>query len=374
MALERVVEDHPKFAPAWQTLGAVCNWAWRHDAAESAYREALSIDAHVPTTPASVSPPRSLHADVTTKVSRLSMRRVPASRRAAPCVAALAPWSGEPLAGTLVLHGEQGLGDVVQFARFLPRPARARGSASSSGWTATGSRWRRCSHRWKVSTRSSPTRSSSAASGRWHAASMLSLGAAGAGDARRLVGRRYLARARGSHRCLASRVDATAALRAGLAWSVHARDDHGYVTRHKSIAPEALAPLLDVGWRRIPFAATRDRRAMPSVFGSTRFARGRYRKPWIRDFGDTAALIQNLDLVITPDTAVAHVAGALGKPVWLLERFHGCWRWRLAGGNFAVVSDAAHLPSGAFQRLAGRHGTRGRRARRGARGVKTIYQ
>ena len=49
----------------------------------------------------------------------------------------------------------------------------------------------------------------------------------------------------------------------------------------------------------------------------------------IGDFGDTAALIEHLDLVITPDTAVAHVAGALGKPVWLLERFHGCWRWRL---------------------------------------------
>ena len=48
------------------------------------------------------------------------------------------------------------------------------------------------------------------------------------------------------------------------------------------------------------------------------------------DFADTAALIANLDLVISVDTAVAHLAAALGKPVWLLDRFDPCWRW-LAG-------------------------------------------
>ncbi len=47
----------------------------------------------------------------------------------------------------------------------------------------------------------------------------------------------------------------------------------------------------------------------------------------MRDFADTAALIANLDLVISVDTAVAHLAGALGKPVWLLNRFDSCWRW-----------------------------------------------
>jgi tetratricopeptide (TPR) repeat protein len=49
----------------------------------------------------------------------------------------------------------------------------------------------------------------------------------------------------------------------------------------------------------------------------------------INDFGDTAALIENLDLVITVDTAVAHVAGALGKPVWNLLPFVPAWRWML---------------------------------------------
>lgn len=49
----------------------------------------------------------------------------------------------------------------------------------------------------------------------------------------------------------------------------------------------------------------------------------------LQDFTDTAALIANLDLVISVDTSVAHLAGALGKQVWLLSRFDGCWRWLL---------------------------------------------
>lgn len=47
----------------------------------------------------------------------------------------------------------------------------------------------------------------------------------------------------------------------------------------------------------------------------------------IDDFADTAALVDALDLVITVDTSVAHLAGAMGKPVWILSRFDGCWRW-----------------------------------------------
>jgi tetratricopeptide (TPR) repeat protein len=45
------------------------------------------------------------------------------------------------------------------------------------------------------------------------------------------------------------------------------------------------------------------------------------------DWADTAGMIANLDLVITCDTSVAHLAGAMGKPTWILSRFNGCWRW-----------------------------------------------
>jgi tetratricopeptide (TPR) repeat protein len=49
----------------------------------------------------------------------------------------------------------------------------------------------------------------------------------------------------------------------------------------------------------------------------------------INDFSDTAALIKNLDLIISVDTAVTHLAGALGKPVWTLIPFRSDWRWML---------------------------------------------
>jgi tetratricopeptide (TPR) repeat protein len=49
----------------------------------------------------------------------------------------------------------------------------------------------------------------------------------------------------------------------------------------------------------------------------------------LENFADTAALVAHLDLIITVDTAMAHLAGALGKPVWILNRFDSCWRWLL---------------------------------------------
>lgn len=51
--------------------------------------------------------------------------------------------------------------------------------------------------------------------------------------------------------------------------------------------------------------------------------------PHLTDFAITAAVIQQLDLVITVDTAVAHLAGALGKTVWILLPFAPDWRWQL---------------------------------------------
>ena len=59
-------------------------------------------------------------------------------------------------------------------------------------------------------------------------------------------------------------------------------------------------------------------RALPGIVCPTR--------P-LTNYAETAALIAALDLVITVDTAVAHLAGAMGRPVWLLNRFDTDWRW-----------------------------------------------
>jgi ADP-heptose:LPS heptosyltransferase len=52
----------------------------------------------------------------------------------------------------------------------------------------------------------------------------------------------------------------------------------------------------------------------------------------VADFADTAAIIAAMDLVVSVDTSVAHLAGAMGVPVLLLDRFDNCWRW-LSGRN-----------------------------------------
>lgn len=49
----------------------------------------------------------------------------------------------------------------------------------------------------------------------------------------------------------------------------------------------------------------------------------------LRDFSDTAAIVEQMDLIVTVDTSLAHLAGALGKPVWILLSWAPEWRWLL---------------------------------------------
>ncbi|WP_419730491.1 tetratricopeptide repeat protein [Lichenicola sp.] len=92
------------------------------------------------------------------------------------------------------------------------------------------------------------------------------------------------------------------------------------VDRRRSVPPGLLRPLFDVPGARF-VSLQKERVTTP---GDARLL-----EPMdaVADFADTAALVSNLDLVITVDTAVAHLAASLGRPVWLLDRFDACWRW-----------------------------------------------
>ena len=81
--------------------------------------------------------------------------------------------------------------------------------------------------------------------------------------------------------------------------------------------------------------------------------------PSLHDFGDLAVILDQFDLVITVDTSVAHMAGALGKPVWVL--LHRCAGLALGvrGGDHAVVSDDAAVSPGPGRGLGGGDGTGG---------------
>jgi hypothetical protein len=100
----------------------------------------------------------------------------------------------------------------------------------------------------------------------------------------------------------------------GVAW---AGDPAGSLDRIRSMPVEALEPFRDVAgvtWVSLQKDAT------PPAWMLDPMAS-------VRDFADTAAIVAQLDLVLSVDTAVAHLAGALGTPVLLMDRYDSCWRW-----------------------------------------------
>jgi len=119
----------------------------------------------------------------------------------------------------------------------------------------------------------------------------------------------------------AERLDATG-LRVGLVWSgnpAHSRD------RLRSIQLQQLREVLAVpGVHFYALQKGPGLRQLPELPG---FLQPVVLDAELKDFGDTAAAIANLDLVIAVDTAVAHLAGALGKPVWILVAKSADWRW-----------------------------------------------
>ena len=111
-----------------------------------------------------------------------------------------------------------------------------------------------------------------------------------------------------------------AGLRVGVAWAGAGRPtDPGAAAtdRVRSTRPEVLAPLAAVPGVRLvslQFGAV----PPPGVVDAM---------AEVRDFADTAALVANLDAVVSVDTAVAHLAAGMGRPVLLLDRYDNCWRW-----------------------------------------------
>lgn len=113
-------------------------------------------------------------------------------------------------------------------------------------------------------------------------------------------------------------------LKVGLAWAGAPRRDspvQAAFDRRRSLPLSSLTPILALPGVRF-FSLQKGVVAGPGLIDFM---------AEMTDFADTAALVATLDLVITVDTSVAHLAGAMGKPVWLLNRFDTDWRWLTEG-------------------------------------------
>jgi hypothetical protein len=128
------------------------------------------------------------------------------------------------------------------------------------------------------------------------------------------------------------RIDAQAdgRLKVGLVWAGGNRPHVAELRKNdarRSITFERLAPILDVP--NVRFFSLQKGPAAQQLSSGEWGGRVIDYTEELGDFADTAALVANLDLVISVDTSTAHLAGALDKPVWILNRFDTCWRWML---------------------------------------------
>jgi Tfp pilus assembly protein PilF len=233
-------------------------------------------------------------------------------------------WCGEAIGDRVILlHAEQGFGDTLQFCRYVPRIAAgartvlevqaplARLLSRLPGIMAIVAR----GDRLPPFDLHCPLLSLPRAVG----TTLDSIPAATpylAADPARAAGwRRRLAGLDG--------------LRVGLVWAGGQRMkwQHLAIDRRRSIALDTLAPLGETSGVSF-ISLQKDGPAAQAANPPHGMALHDFSAD-LHDFEDTAALIDGLDLVISVDTAVAHLAGALGKPVWLLNRFDTCWRWLL---------------------------------------------
>jgi tetratricopeptide (TPR) repeat protein len=120
-----------------------------------------------------------------------------------------------------------------------------------------------------------------------------------------------------------------AGLKVGLVWAGNPRADQASsnaIDQRRSLDAQSFVPLL--GTPGVTFVSLQlGDSTRPQIARLPAALRPFDPMGDVRDFADTAAIVENLDLVITVDTSTAHLVGALGKPVWVLSRYAACWRW-----------------------------------------------
>ncbi|MDP1644128.1 MAG: DUF5672 family protein [Thiobacillus sp.] len=321
----KALDRHPAYAPAWSNLGLDLHKLGHLDEARDAFNRALALDANLTQarfSRALVLLTRGDYAHGWAEYeSRMRCPEYAAGYRLPAMAGSPRLWQGEALAGkSLLLIAEQGIGDTLQFIRYV-KPLADQGAR-------IGLHVRQA-----------------------HVAGLLrnvhGLSAVYTGEAvipaydyichllslPRLCGTHSLADVPADVPYLSApsdrraywrqRLDAIPArLRVGLAW---AGSPTNVDDRNRSCSLQALAGLFDlpdVAWINLQLGAGREElRAVQTPildWGDEQ-----------TDYAETAALMAELDLIITVDTSIAHAAGALGCPVWIMLQYIADFRWLL---------------------------------------------
>ena len=309
----------PDFAEAWHNRGGALQALNRHREAVASYERALALRGDYADAHWNESLARLCLGDFATGFTKYEWRwrtsDADPARRALPQPL----WLGEEaLQGkSILLHAEQGVGDCLQFVRYAPmvagrgatvvlavhRELKSLLAGSAEAVFAEGETLPPCDlrcplgslpHAFRTTLATIPAdvpylRADAARTARWK-----------------------------------TRLAASRSLRVGLAWAgnpAHKND------ARRSIPFARVAPLLEIP--DVQYVSLQkelreaDREALRSTPHVINFAAE------LVDFAETAAVVANLDLIITVDTALAHLAGAMSKPTWILLPFSPDWRWLL---------------------------------------------
>lgn len=243
--------------------------------------------------------------------------------KAAPVAAEVPRWEGSDLTGKrLLIWGEQGLGDVLQFVRYA-KLCKAKGAQVTV--LCDASLQRLLAHCTSIDVVVTTT---SGQDFDYHVP-MMSLPYL-FGTTLETIPREipYLSVNAAARSQWSGHFADAPGTKIGVVWAGNPRtsqiDAHA-TDRQRSLSLAMLQPLFTV--QNCRFYSLQKGAGAEAMTGTTDTIPLIDLMPEVTDFMDTAAIIENLDLVISVDTSVVHLAGGLGKPVWVLSRFGGCWRW-----------------------------------------------
>jgi len=329
--LERAVGVDPKFALAWLALGTVHHALGRCEAAARAFDEALRVRPELAVAHLNRAIAWLTTGDLRRGLPEYEWRLHPSLRDDAAATEPAQPvpdstlprWHGEPLDGrTLLILAEQGFGDTLQFVRFLPLVA-ARNAGSRIVL--------------EVQPQLLPLIAASELAARVTLIAqgaprppadlycpLLSLPLALGMTLDDLPARTpYLSAPAAHRRKWRGSLGGQAKRKIGIAWSGRIQKQE-----NRTLPLEALAPLFaleGIDWIVLqPHLSEAEHAALDAH----QHARSIHRLgAKVDDFADTAAVIERLDAVVSVDTSIAHLAGALDAKLWVMLPFAADWRW-----------------------------------------------
>jgi tetratricopeptide (TPR) repeat protein len=320
---ERAVGLDPQLALAWLGLGNAHHALGAHEAALRAFDQALRLRPDLASAQLNRAMTLLTLGDFARGLPAYESRHAIAAAAAggAPAAPTLPRWRGEPIGErTLLIEAEQGFGDTLQFLRFVPLARERAGRVVLTVQRELEPLVAPLAKDWRITlavAREVPPKADLYCP-------LLSLPLALGTTLDTLPApRRYIDVPPAYRRRWRGSLGGHAKIKIGLAWSGRIQ-----AQENRAMPVSALAPLfaLDgVDWLVLqPNLSEDDKRALDTLARTVSIHRFDTR---IEDFADTAAIVDRLDAIVSIDTSIAHLAGTLGKPLWLMLPFAADWRW-----------------------------------------------